>query len=343
MVSEAKTKTMSGQRDMRGFGRLAPFMLVTALALVGCGSHSEPGKPNADGLIPIKVAGAEGISTATPLFVAQQQGFFKAAGLDVTYIPMSSGAAAMAAAIKSGEIDVGVGSASQWISDTARGAIKGKLIGEFSDNIYVILGRKGITDPRQLKGKLFAISGHNAGDHLYSQAVLGHYGLKSEDVTWLQLGDPAARLSALLAGKVDATEMSITSLPPAQRERILISADQSPVNFVSNAIYARQPLLDANKGALGKFLAAIGKASDWVRAHPDAAVPACVKSGSSVEACKETIRLSLAAANPYTWSSTTQINAAGIQTMLPMVGAVVPQAKTMVLADVVDTSVAGSH
>lgn len=321
---------------MKAVSSVALMLLVAA-----CGaSKPEPGKPNAEGLIPIRVAGAEGISTATPLFVAQQQGFFKAAGLDVTYIPMSSGAAAMAAAIKSGEVDVGIGSASQWISDTARGAIKGKLIGEFSDNIYVILGRKGITDPRQLKGRLFAISGHNAGDHLYSQAVLSHYGMGPDDVTWLQIGDPAARLSALLAGRVDATEMSITSLPPAQRERILISAEQSPVAFVSNAIYARQPLLDANRGALGKFLGAIGKGSAWVRAHPDAAVPACVKSGSSEAACKETIRLSLEAKSPFTWSSTTALNIAGIKAMLPMVGAVVPQARTMALAEVADPSVA---
>lgn len=316
--------------------------LAAALALAGCSSadKDQVGKPNADGLISFKVAGSEGISSATPLFVAMQLGYFKQAGLDVTYTSLSSGATAMAAAMKTGAINVGLGSATQWIGDTARGALKGKLVGEFTDNNYVILGGNGIHDVRQLKGKSFAISSQNAGDHLYSKTVLSHLGVDPDTVTWLQMGEPSARLTALTSGRIDATEMPLTALPPSARDRVLVSVEASPVPFVSNAIYVSQPLLDANKGAVTKFLAAIGKASDWIRAHPDQAIKACQQSGSTAKACEGTISTALTSKSPYTWSSTTRVNVEGIKTMLPIIGTTVPQAKTMKIEDIVDPSVA---
>jgi ABC-type nitrate/sulfonate/bicarbonate transport system substrate-binding protein len=258
----------------------------------------------------------------------------------VTYITMASGASAIAAALKTGEVDVGLGAASQWMSDVARGAITGKIIGEFTDNNYVILGGKGITDVRQLKGKVFAISSFNAGDHLYSQAVLAHYGIKPDELTWLPMGSPSSRLIALSTGKVDATEMTLTNLPAGVSGQIIVSADDSPVPFVSNAIFARQALVDSNKPALQKFLAAIGKASDWVRLHPEEAVASCRESGSDEKGCRLAITAALAAKNEYTWSSTSRVNAGAIKDMLPIVTAVVPQAKRLTVSDVVDTSVA---
>lgn len=341
----AKGNIMGG--DARMLARTNKFgagMLAIAglLAISGCGTSKDDkvGQPSTDGLVHIRVAGFEGITSATPLFVAQRQGYFKQVGLEVTYITMSSGATAMAAAMRAGEIDVGLGGASQWITDTARGAIKGKLIGELTDNVYVIVAGKGITDPRQLKGKIFAVSNRNGGDALYSQAALSKLGVATDDVVWMQMGDPAARLGALIAGKVDATEVSLTSLPPRLKGQILVSVEQSPITFVSSAIFVRQPLLDANKAALTKFLAAIGKGADWARTHPADAIPACLQSGGSREVCETTIKVASEHANPFTWSSTSRLNVAGVEAMLPIIGAAVPQVKSMKITDIADGSVA---
>ncbi|HUO23437.1 MAG TPA: ABC transporter substrate-binding protein [Caulobacteraceae bacterium] len=315
--------------------------IAAAVSLAACGQHADQvGSPNAAGLIPIRVAGAEGINSATPFFVAQQQGFFKDAGLDVSYVTLSGGAAAMAAALKANQLDVALGAASQWMSDQAQGVVSGKIIGEFTDNNYVILGGKGITDVRQLKGKAFAIASRNSGDHLYSEAVLSHYGIAPADVNWLPLGDPATRLGAMMAGRVDGTEMTLSTLPASAKDRVLVSADDSPVPFVSNAIFANDTLLTRNKPALQKFLAAIGKASDWIKAHPDAAIPACQVSGSDVAGCKIAIQVGTTTKNPYTWSSTTKVNTAAIQSMIPIVAAAAPQAKALTVGDIVDTTVA---
>jgi ABC-type nitrate/sulfonate/bicarbonate transport system substrate-binding protein len=318
---------------------------MAAIAFVAaCSPKSDQtGKPSANGLVAIRVGGSEGINTAIPLFVAMRQGYFREAGLDVTFHSLSGGTTAVVAALKAGEIDVTVGNATQWISEQARGALAGKIIGEISDNMYVFLGGKGITNIAQLKGKIFAISNHNGGDDIYAHTVLSHYGVSPDDVVWLPLGEPASRLSALIAGKVAATELSLTNLPPSARGMVILDPSKNEVPFVSNAIFAREGLLAANKPALRKFVAAIGRASDWIRAHPDEAIPACQDTGTSVEGCKNAIHVAMTAQNEYTWSPTSRVNTRAIAAMLPAIASIVPQAKNLTVADVVDESIAGEQ
>ena len=53
------------------------------------------------------------------------------------------------------------------MGDIARKVVPGKIIGEITDNNNIILGAVGVTDVRQLKGKVFGVSSFNAGDHLF--------------------------------------------------------------------------------------------------------------------------------------------------------------------------------
>ena len=318
--------------------RRAVIAVSLGLALLGCGRQDSAKAP--DGPLAIRVAGTEGVNSATPFFAARTLGYFKEAGLDVSYVTMSGGDMAMAAAINAKQIDVAIGSSTQWVSDAAKGVVAGKLIGQFTANNYVILGRKGITDPRQLKGKIFAVSSLNAGDHLYAQAVLSHFGLQPTDITLLAMGTPASRLAAMLAAKVDATEMTLTYLPPNAKDTVLVGAEQSPVQFAGNAIFARQDFLDAHRAALHRFLAAIGKGAVWAKAHPDEAIAPCRDSGTDAPGCKVAIDVGLNSTSPYTWSSDTKVDRQTIAGMIPIVAGVVPQAKHLTVDDIVDTSVA---
>jgi NitT/TauT family transport system substrate-binding protein len=319
--------------------------LTAAIATIMLTAACSPGKSDkgtpVNEAIKIRVSGAEGLNSASPFFVAQQQGFFKEAGLDVTFETMSGGTPAMAAALTAGQVDVGIGSAFQWMEDGAKGVIKGKIIGELTDNNYVLLGRPGITDVRQLKGKVFAISSHASGDYFFARSVLSRLGVKPDDMVWLPMGDPPSRLSALLAGRVDGIELSLTNVPASATQHIILMPDQSPVPFVSNVLFARQALLDSNRPALVKFIAAVGKGADWIRAHPDEAVPAGQLSGTDAEGCKNAIRLAMSSKSPYTWSSTARVNADGIKAMMPIITEAVPEAGKVTAEQLVDMSIAG--
>jgi ABC-type nitrate/sulfonate/bicarbonate transport system substrate-binding protein len=229
------------------------------------------------------------------------------------------------------------------MQDMAKGLISGKLIGELTDsNNYVILGVKGISDIKQLKGKAFGISSYNGGDQLYAQAALGHFGLGLDDLAFVPVGVPTSRMAALVSGRIDATVISEHQMPEnaLDKVRVVLSAEDSPVPFVSGAIFARQDLLSSNKPLLQKFLAAIGRGADWARTHPDDAMAGCQDSGSSVDACKIAIKVAMSARDSYTWSSTTRVNADAIKAMIPLYAEAVPQLKGKTVADFVDTTVA---
>ena len=142
-----------------------------------------------------------------------------------------------------------------------------------------------------------------------------------------------------MAGTVDGIEM--VSVPDSAKSKIIQSADDSPIPFVSNSLFARQGFLTSNKPALQKLMAAIGKGAAWTRAHPEEAVSGCQLSGGTAADCKLAIEIATASRNPYTWSSTSRVNVAAIKAMIPIIAVTVPQAKDMTVADFVDTSVAG--
>jgi NitT/TauT family transport system substrate-binding protein len=290
----------------------------------------------------IRVASTDTLVNATPYFVANKLGYFKEAGIEVEFFTMSGGAAPLAAAMKSKEIDVSIGAASQFMTDVARGIVQGKLIGQFVDSSYNIVGGKGITDIKQLKGKIFGVVSHNSGDQIYCIAVLKHFGIDKDDVTWLPLGSPPARLAALRTGRVDAIEIEDTVLPDSLRNSVIIGSDKSPVKFAATTIFSRQDFIDANRPALSAFLSAIGRGADWVRANPAAALPICVHDGASAAACASAIKVGTSSKNPYTWSSSNAVNVAAIEEMIPHIATVVPQAAKMSVSDFVDSTLANA-
>jgi NitT/TauT family transport system substrate-binding protein len=291
-------------------------------------------------LVKIRVGGTEGMNHSVPFFVAMKHGFFKDAGLDVR-VSLTTPGAAMDAALRAGELDVAMASTAQFLASIAQGVIRGKVIGEDTDKTYLMVARSGITSPAQLRGKTFAVSGLNSGDHVWAQAVLSHYGVKPGEVNWVAVGNPGTRLAALVRGSVDATQMNAGSMPEKAKRYVLLNVEQSPISWIAHGIFANQKMIDSNKPALQKFLAAIGKGANLARANPGVAMTGCMDSGSTEAVCKDIVAFFLGSKNPYNWSSTSRVDRPAVEAMLPGIAAVVPAAKGMKPEDFVDFSIAG--
>src|SRR5262249_11552246 len=154
---------------------------------------------------------------------------------------------------------------------------------------------------------------------------LAHFGIGPDDATYLPVGIPSSRLAALLAGQGDAIQLALTAIPEKEKARIIVNADKSPVPFISFGVFVMQEFLKANRPALQKFLAAIGKGADWTRAHPDEALPICVDTGAKADDCKLAIQVAGTSKNPYTWSSTTRLNVDAVTAMMSIVVKLVPK------------------
>src|SRR4051812_22929218 len=129
---------------MRIQGHIAKAVAGTVMSAALAFACASSAAAQSTAPVKIRVAVQDATSSAVPFFAANRQGYFKEAGLDVTYVSMGGGATAIAAALKAGEIDVAMGGAGQFMDYLAKGMVSGKIIAENTDNGYAILGANGI-------------------------------------------------------------------------------------------------------------------------------------------------------------------------------------------------------
>jgi ABC-type nitrate/sulfonate/bicarbonate transport system substrate-binding protein len=332
-------------------GRRSPVHIIAALTLgvtlivaAGGGAWSESSEP-ADSTKIIIGQGSSG-TAQIPLYVALQQDLFKKAGLDVTSQLLSGGTPSAMASFASGAVNILNLSAPELIQYTAKKVISGKAFGEVVDQQYDIVGSKTITSMQDIKGKTIGVSAPNSGDQIYILALMQHYGISPNDVTFITSGNPVNRLAAIAAGVIQ-----VTAQGNPQREEsmkvgtIVLKSADSPVQFPTNMFIASDDLIKNHKPLLKKFLGVLHDTNEWMKANLDAAVAICVKSiGATAEACRGSITSSFdkSVASPYTWSSTSAINPDGIKSALAVMANIDPETKGLTMDDVADTSIAGT-
>lgn len=142
--------------------------------------------------------------------LAEQEGYFDRAGVEVEFVRVEQSPMVMAA-LRAGEGEMANVSLDILLQAVAGGATD--LRGVMSPNKslpYLIAGRN-IASVTDLTGKKFAIGRVGSVDHLLSMRVLAAAGVDTSSLEMVALGQPQARAQALLAGQIDATTMGIGS------------------------------------------------------------------------------------------------------------------------------------
>jgi NitT/TauT family transport system substrate-binding protein len=143
-----------------------------------------------------------------PAIVANEKHFFEEEGLKLDIV--SAGASARALQqVAAGVAQVGSSS----MVDTVRAIDAGADVKVFTNSLAVathsLLAAKDIKSVKDLKGKRVMTGGQGDITNIWWKAIAKHYSLDPEkDVQLLYLGSSGSRMSALLAGGVDATILS---------------------------------------------------------------------------------------------------------------------------------------
>jgi len=242
--------------------RLARLMFA-ALLVVAAGGLACAEEP-----LKAKV-GVLRLSSSAPVFIAQDKGYFKDAGIDVE-LKFFDAAQPIAVATTSGDVDVGITAFTAGLYNLAgKGTLKViggmsrekagyPLIGYFaSNNAYAA----GLKTPRDLAGKRVAVTQVGSSFHYSLGLLADKYGFKLSDVKVLPLQSLSNAAAALKGETVDA------ALLPASTARKLIDdggakllgwvGDETPWQL--GAVFA-SPRTLANKPLVTKLLAALARA-----------------------------------------------------------------------------------
>lgn len=257
---------------------------VLSLTLAGCADNGSAAKP-ATGADAMKLTVGQTSNSAAffPLFVADEQGYFKAEGLTMGDRPRMGTGAKLAAALQSDSIDVAAGVMTD-VFNLNKINPKARLVGSLVDEYYVdIIAGSSIptaTDAqplaekvKALKGKKIGITGPGSGTEALIVFLLQQQKLNAKtDVTLVNLGaDPAGAVGALKAKRVDA----LSFFQPIGQQveasglgRIYISPARGDVPELAGAthgaIFTTQDVIDSKPKAVGAFLRAIASAEKLI-------------------------------------------------------------------------------
>lgn len=115
---------------------------------------------------------------ATPLFLAYEQKFFQADGLDLEFVPVPEGTGRLINLLNANEVDIAIGLTEGFIADVAKGNDKYKVIDTYVESplcwaISTGYNRDEITKAEDLAGKAIGVSRIGSGSYIMS-FVLGN-------------------------------------------------------------------------------------------------------------------------------------------------------------------------
>ncbi|MGA7490286.1 MAG: ABC transporter substrate-binding protein [Xanthobacteraceae bacterium] len=239
---------------------LRSVLVLAAAALVPLGLAT------ADAQTPVtigKVIGGNGFHI--PSYVAMDQGYFKAEGLDARFVSLT-GKAQVTAAL-SGNVDfvpIPSGGAQAALS----GAEIRYIVGESLKSQWVIIARKEIGKPEDHKGKTVGYGRAGAADNDEGETVLARFfHLRvGKDYKVISFQGEAERMAALINGDIQAALVSTPRVPKALdagMKVLLRTGDYVP--RAGGTIWTRKAYVDQHPDTVKKVIRAIAKGVTYFR------------------------------------------------------------------------------
>jgi NitT/TauT family transport system substrate-binding protein len=252
---------------------LTGAVLALALAVSGCGTSangssasSEHTAGGSSAAIPLKFGdpGVQADSVAT--WVAEDQGFFKKHGLDVTLETTDSGAQDMKAVL-SGSLAGGLVGGTSLTSVARNGKTPYKIVGVPIDTFpYVLAGGEGVTSGADVKGKSVAISKPGSASDTAAKVALKTLNIPIHGITFIQAGGTTQRLAALKSGSVAATTLLTTQLELVGRDvHTLVNLAKKGVEYPNAVFILSKDFLQTYPSGAKKFRAAMTEARNFLK------------------------------------------------------------------------------
>jgi NitT/TauT family transport system substrate-binding protein len=252
-----------------------PLIAASALLLGAAGWWLARNGGSPAGKRPHIVLGAEPVPAASPLWVAEQNGYFGDEGVDVEIREFDSGRTALFTLAEKGGLDMATAAQTPVVAKSfgrSDYAIVACMMS--SDNDVKLLARRdrGVASAQDLKGKTIGITSGSSG-HFFLSLFLNSHQLQMSDVTLRDL-EPARLGDALIAGDVDAVA---TWEPHIHKARQALG-DQAALlpsgNVYREDFYfiARKTFIRQEQEALRRFLKAIEKGQHFIHQHQAAAM-----------------------------------------------------------------------
>ena len=203
------------------------------------------------------------------IYVAQEHGFFRKYGVDVSFVQVRNGPVGMAA-LSSGETQFHWGS----VSGANLGAIS-----EGADLVFVagfinrltgmFIANPKIRSPAELKGKSIGVNSLSGGGWIFTMLALDHWGLSPErdKIQFRTLGDQSVMVQGFMAGTVDAVLVGYAHGKNLQNRgySVLADVEKLPIPYQGSGLLARRGYMKSSPATAESVLRGLLDAVAFIR------------------------------------------------------------------------------
>lgn len=235
-----------------------------------------------------------GLPTAPPAittvgaYFALENGFFRDEGLEVEIIAYP-GATTATRALLSRDVEIVMTGGDTAYLSHANGAPIKIISSPVDKGTDSVVAARSVGSLKDLGGKRWAIATPNDTSHVAAKILAERNGVDPNSIDFLPVGGPADRARALIAGRVDASSMTILILQP-----VLEAIDKGDVKVLTTLAkefpdlplaynITRDDLVKEQGDLLTRFLKAELKGYRWATQNPEQAADIAMKYIREVE------------------------------------------------------------
>jgi NitT/TauT family transport system substrate-binding protein len=241
------------------------FIFVIAMFLWQAGflSRRAPLEKVTVGSIAARISG--------PLYIAQEQGYFTAQGLDVTIVD-NAGSPESISDLEAGRLDLACCGAFNLMKEALAGAGNSRGLAILCNGqIMDLVARqdRGIDRLEDLRGKTVGLLRGTAAEYFPGRVLTFHH-ISLKEVTVVDVKPPDLGV-ALAAGKVDAVvawERYLYDILDSMKDTVVTwpAQERQDIYWI---LAGSQTFLKTNPAAAAKFLRALEQAVGFIKARPD--------------------------------------------------------------------------
>jgi NitT/TauT family transport system substrate-binding protein len=203
------------------------------------------------------------------VYVAQDQGFFRKHGVDLSFVQVRNGPVAMSA-LTAGETHFHWGSVSGAnLGAIAEGADIVFVAGFINRLAGMFMVNPKIKTPADLKGKSIGVNSLSGGGWIFSMLMLDYWGLVPErdKIQFRTLGEQAIMAQGVLNGTVDGSFLGYTfgKMLESKGFRVLADTEKLPIPYQGSGLMSRRSFVNSSPAAVDGVLRALLDSVSFIR------------------------------------------------------------------------------
>lgn len=307
--------------------------LVAAMALLLPATFARAQAP----LEKLRVAYTVIAPTQATVWTAKEMGFYAKHGIDADLV-LLVGAPIAVSALVSGETPIVHAGASAVVSSNLQGSGAVLVAGGANRFPYVLFVTDEIKRVEDLRAKKFGVSRMGSADNAAAITVLSRFGIKENDITYVQAGSIPSRLAGMQTNALQATLLQAPETLKAKEIglRALLDFTKLDIEWQLNGVATTRDYIKKKPDTVRRFLRAYVEGSHYNLTNPKGAQRILqkylnIKDEQSIEEAYNQIVAKLTRRVPYPTEP-------GIQLYLDQLKIKNPKAAQVKPSDFIDTS-----